>query len=313
LGDSESRYSTAFRLRVRRAVYDFMVDEQAAAAHKRVETDNDFILSAPEDPLPVIRPTSATDAGAVSRFWSAEMDDNDWARRDQIFAQYGASVRSRLQQCDPSLAAAAPASSSSSSSSAANPVKPVKASPPLIPLHSPFDDLDSLPPLTDARFTDPFEMPSAVVSSASSTYFSSSSLPPPPPLAVPGSFTSSSAAPPPPLAPPALAVMASTKLPPPPMQTVGFGVPPSVHAVVPMGSASFDGEELDAEAMLAGGAKGRRKWIKMERIPGQVDLYRAFEKALKELRDFKAHAAPFIQKVCWKKKKKRTNRNFVGF
>lgn len=73
------------------------------------------------------------------------------------------------------------------------------------------------------------------------------------------------------------------------MQTVGFGSSSSNAALAPMlhglpsGSTDGGGEEIDTEALLAG-QKPRRKWLKMERVPGQVELYKALEKALKELR-----------------------------
>ncbi len=91
------------------------------------------------------------------------------------------------------------------------------------------------------------------------------------------------------------------------MQTVGFGASPAMPPVLqtipssmPHGSGSFDagGEEVDTEALIAG-QKARRKWIKMERIPGQVELYKALEKALKELKDLKAHSQPFLLKVMF--------------
>lgn len=69
---------------------------------------------------------------------------------------------------------------------------------------------------------------------------------------------------------------------------------------LPLGSGSFDiGEEsADPEVPNPAGQKPRRKWLKMDRVPGQIDLYKALEKALKELKDLKAHAHPFLFKVC---------------
>lgn len=58
-------------------------------------------------------------------------------------------------------------------------------------------------------------------------------------------------------------------------------------------------EEVDDDApggSLAG-MKPRRKWIKMEKVPGQVELYKALEAAVKALRDYKQHSFPFLQRV----------------
>ncbi len=258
----------------------------SGGGRKRVTTEPDFIVCATEEPLPVIRPSGSTDESVTDRLFSLEMDELDWQQRDAIMAQYGASVRERLQQVDPSLGVAAAA--------------PVVAKPPA--LSSSFggsagDDLD-LPPLTDTRLGESFDNAG---SNFPGGFYGATTMAPPPPMHAPMHPGTSM------LAPPPMAVFQTaplgSKVPPPALHTPSYAAfgsmaapPPPPPAMALNASIDSGMDEQDTEAAISS-MKPRRKWVKMERIPGQVELYKWLERALKDLKDCKTHATPFMSKV----------------
>jgi hypothetical protein len=241
------------RLRARRAVFDHVID--AGVKKERVKTMDDFMVNAPEDPLYVTVPSSGIDASANERVYTLEADAEDWDQREAIITAYASSVRARLAALEREEADKESARIAKAESSSGNVI----------------DDLMDLPVLTDVNLGDSSDM------FPSQSFYSPpvvSSLRPPPPMPV--SFSNSGSHP-----------TASDS-----NSNAGAGnfaksAAPPPMAVSVMGLSFPRGEPDDEAQQVAPGLKPRRKYLKMERVPGQIELYKALEKALKELKDHK--------------------------
>lgn len=224
-----------------------MID--AGVKKERVKTMDEFMISAPDEPLFVTVPSNSIEASANERIYTLEADADDWNQREAIIAAYASSVRARVTALEEEEAQKEVARNIKLENSSGNVI----------------DDLMDLPVLTDVTLGDSGDMFGA--SSGSQSFYSPPSvttLHPPPPMVVP--FTTSVGN---------SNLLSSNNSVPPPMP-------------VPVVGLSFPrGEPEDEAQTIAPGIRPRRKWLKIERVPGQIELYKALEKSLKELKDHK--------------------------
>lgn len=294
--DGPLRQSTLFRLRVRRVALESVVDEMFGSNDSKKDPKNLypiekdlFLVSAPEEPFPVLAPPSLADQGVHDRFYTLEPDHRDWEIREQIISQYASHVRTRIAEMDGAVQQP--------------PVKKQESERLQLVKSGDGDDFfRNLEPLdfsmADRALDDPVvppaldTVPSSSVPSMTSSSFSGGSFMGS--VGAAGSSSSSlggSVGLGNPKAPPPMIVPFSFNTPPPPALA-----PPSL--VSSSSSANlFDASGEDGDESAGGAPKQRRKWLKMERIPGQIDLYKGLEKVLKELKDYKAHSFPFLTRV----------------